>query len=281
MSKKQSFLQKIIASHLLFVIAFSPSPLMRMHGTFPLQQSAQTQQSAREQSVRLPVFLYHHIRPTTSGMAPLARDLSVTPEVFEEQLKYFKEHGYIAVSLNSFADTLQHDTIQNRKAFALTFDDGYEDLYLYAWPLLKKYGFSATAFIIVNRVGTSDYASWDQLRVMQQSGFVDIQSHTLNHPMLTRLPPEKANVEVKQSRRILEQRFGKSVSVFCYPYGDYNKEIIQMVRDAGYSLAFTTKGGEWHSYNSRFELSRMRLSTTDTKERLAWKIKHLFGKKTS
>lgn len=281
MPKKQVF-QRLVASHLLFVIAFSPSGILQMHGLMrqPHQQQPK-QQHDSSRSVRLPIILYHHIRPVTSAMAPLARDLSVTPEAFEEQLRYFKEHNYTAVSLYSFAAMLQKNSAVPDNSFALTFDDGYEDLYTHAWPLLKKYGFSATAFIIVNRVGAPDYATWDQLREMQQGGLLDIQSHTLNHPMLTRLVPIRAQEEIEQSKHILEQRLGKTVSIFCYPYGDYNEATVHRIERAGYSLALTTKGGVWHSHAKRFELPRMRLSTEDVHAKLARKIKLFFSKKTS
>ncbi len=213
-------------------------------------------------------------------MTSLARGLSITPSSFEEQLAYLKQHKYTSQSLTALPALLEQDTSIPRNTFALTFDDGYEDLYTYAWPLLKKYGFHATAFIIINRVGTPDYATWDQIKEMDASGVIDIQSHTLNHPQLSHLTTEYAQFEIEQSKRILEERLGKKITIFCYPYGDYNPLIVRLTQKANYSLALTTNGGAWHSYANPLELSRVRLSTQDVRNALDRKMKYLFSQKT-
>ena len=270
---RQKLQQKNIAASMIVIIAFSPNALS-------FSNAKQSPAPPDTRPITLPIILYHHIRPITSDMSTLARGLSVTPESFEDQLRYFKKNNYTTLPLQQLAKALENKSSIPSKTFALTFDDGYADLYTYAWPLLKRYGFQATAFIIVNRVGTPDYASWDQLREMERSGAIDIQSHTLNHPMLATLSPDRARYEIEQSKVILEKKLHKSISIFCYPYGNYNEGVLRFVRQAGYAAALTTKGGVQHAKDSLFELYRVRLSTGDKDHRLARTIRSLFGQKT-
>ncbi len=263
---------------MFIALVFNPGYVLHM-----LQQPAHAQHKLAapiSQTESFPIILYHHIRPITSDMSQLAQGLSVTPDAFEAQLLYLKSSGYQSMRLSDFATNLSHGKMPDKYSFALTFDDGYQDFYTYAWPLLKRYGFHATLFVIINRVGTPDYVTWDQIKELNRSGLVAIESHTLNHPMLGKLPSNKARYEIEQSKSILEQKLGHPISIFCYPYGNYTPEIATLVQQAGYTAAVSTKGGVLHSRHSLFELRRMRLSTSDTGSVLKRKISYLFGQKT-
>lgn len=128
------------------------------------------------------------------------------------------------------------------RAVALTFDDGYRDNYTNVFPVLRRYGFTATFFVITGKVGHPGYMSWAELREMSAAGML-IESHTVTHPVLTRLPAPALERELVQSRQALWLNLGIDSRVLCYPYGAYDPGVMGAARAAGYIMAFTTKPG--------------------------------------
>ncbi len=213
--------------------------------------------------VKIPLILFHHVRPITPSMDDAARGLSVDSHVFEDQLKILVKNMYRTASLDELALSLQSGKTLPPYSLILTFDDGYDDLYTYAYPLLKKYHYTGVAFIPTAKIGTKGYVTWDQLREMEDSGVINSQSHTLTHPVLTELTAKKMLTEVLQSKSILEKELNKKIGFFCYPYGKYSPEVIEAVKSTGYSAAFTTHFEVNHSSEKLFELGRVRISTAD------------------
>ena len=214
--------------------------------------------------VRLPVLMYHYIRAGVPSSDKLGISLSVTPAAFEEQMRYLSANGYYSVTPADLYSSLKSKTTLPPKAIILTFDDGYRDFYTNAYPILKKYGFRSTIFMIVDWVGRDGYLTSNQLLEMQASGLVDVESHTLNHADLPILSLEKAREEIFASKTKLEAFLGKQVSVFCYPYGAYNSSVAKMVADAGYLLAFTTRNSQFENEAETFYLPRVRIDGTDS-----------------
>ena len=110
-------------------------------------------------------------------------------------------------------------------SLALTFDDGYEDFYTDAYPLLKKYNLKGTLYVIINRLDTPGYVTKGQVKEMADSGLVEIGSHTFNHPDLRTKRLKDAIFEIKYSRRELKKISGRDVPTFAYPYGYFNLNI--------------------------------------------------------
>jgi len=215
-------------------------------------------------AVTVPIILYHHIRPITPDMEPLARGLSVTPQIFDQQLEYFEKNGFSTITLAQMYEALRDGKKISPRTIILSFDDGYTDNYQYAFPLLKKHHFGGTLFVITNAVGTPDYLSWDQIKEMKKSGIFEIGSHTLNHPVLPELSYEKIEQEIRESKKVLESQGVGPVEFFSYPYGKYTKKISTTVKDAGYKGAVTTHYGTLHTFVSLFETTRVRLTNSDT-----------------
>jgi peptidoglycan/xylan/chitin deacetylase (PgdA/CDA1 family) len=106
--------------------------------------------------------------------------------------------------------------------------------------------------------------NWDMVRQIHSSGLVDVESHTLGHLMLTQLTPEQERNEIFESKRILEEKLNKKINVFAYPYGDLNDQVVNLVKEAGYKLAFSTRiGSDLHS-NERFILKRVSINGFDS-----------------
>lgn len=200
------------------------------------------------------ILEYHRVNPVRRGT------LSVHRDEFRRQLRYLLEQGYKNVALEDIAGRLHGGIMPLERSFAITFDDGYRDNYLHALPVLQELGLRATIFVTVNYLDTCDLFPWESLRQgeggtpaeedlpltwtqvkeMQASGVFQIGSHTLTHPFLTMIDRQAAQREIALSKQILEQRLGELVTTFCYPAGYVNREIIGMVRDAGYTLGVVT-----------------------------------------
>jgi peptidoglycan/xylan/chitin deacetylase (PgdA/CDA1 family) len=140
----------------------------------------------------------------------------------------------------------------------ITFDDGYQDLYTAAFPILKAHGFTAVAYIVSGFVNHWGYVSHDQILEMDRAG-IQIASHTVNHPNLARSGAGSVMYELVQSKRWLEQTVGHAVLDFAYPSGQFNAWTIQAVRQAGYDTAVTTYASTTHSQADRYAWGRVRV----------------------
>lgn len=198
----------------------------------------------------VPVLMYHKVSPFRQAGG---KGLRVTPRQFARQMAYLRRQGYVSITPADLAAAMRGERNLPLLPVLITFDDGYRDNYLYAFPVLKENGFTATVFVVANTIGKTNsfdaatqppnaMMNREELRQLADAGWV-IGSHTLNHPHLTRVSLQVAWNEISASRIALEETLGRPVRYFCYPYGDFNAEIAEMVERAGYELAFTTVQG--------------------------------------
>lgn len=212
--------------------------------------------SARWNWWRLPkkgvaILMYHKI-----GLAPQNSKLSnlwVSQEKFDRQLQYLKEHNIPVITFADYYQMLREKKVPE-KAAIITFDDGYQDNYTEAFPILKKYGFKAMFFLVSDTIGIINkwhnpatephqkMLSPEQIKEMQDAG-MEFGSHTLSHLNLNELSIENADIQISKSKIVLEKALGKPVDIFAYPYGAgaYNPAIKQLVKPAGYKLAVGIK----------------------------------------
>ena len=213
---------------------------------------------ARDKYV-IPILMYHSV-----DLNPSKEDrLTLSPEVFDKQMRFLKEHNYNVITLEEVADIIRNKKKAPARAIAITFDDGYKNNYTYAFPVLKKYNFPATIFVIINEIGrpAGDRLSWDNISAMQASGLVAIGSHTFTHPLLTELvSQEEIKYEIEGSKKALEEKLGREVSIFSYPSGRFNEKVRQAVIDAGYKIAVATNPGKKFSDSDIFAIKRLRIS---------------------
>lgn len=187
--------------------------------------------------------MYHRVADTPHRNDPYG--LCMPPDRFEAQMKALKQAGYRCLSLSEVLACYQGQMRPPRRAFAITFDDGYEDNFQTAWPVLRACGFTATIFLVVERLGRmTDWPGQDgpyaaplmtleQARQMQAGG-ITMGSHTLTHASLVDIPPQEARRQIARSRQVLAERLGQPVHFFSYPYDRLNPDIIEMVGDSGY-----------------------------------------------
>lgn len=204
-----------------------------------------------------PILMYHRFGCEN-------KSLFVTPENFNRQMKYLKDKKYNVISLNEFVDKIADGKKINRRIVVVTIDDGYQDVYLYAYPILKKYGFPATVFLISDSIGVrKDFLDWDEIRIMLKAN-INFGAHTRHHPILTALENEKElDEEISGSKKIIEDKLDVSIDYFAYPAGVFNYQVKEVVKKAGYKGACGI-----HSFATKidrvYELKRVKVTNSDT-----------------
>jgi peptidoglycan/xylan/chitin deacetylase (PgdA/CDA1 family) len=204
---------------------------------------------------------------------PYVQRLIVSPRAFERQMRFLKEHHYNIVPLETLAFLIRDKKKIPPKTIAITFDDGNKDNYTNAFPILKKYVLPATMFIIVDEVGRpqGDRLSWDEIKVMRDSGLITFGSHSLRaEPLINIKSEEDLRKNIFDSKKILEEKLGCPVNAFSYPEGRFNDHIRKLVIDAGYKLAVTTNPGKKFPSDDIFALKRLRISSSSDNLFVFW-----------
>lgn len=235
--------------------AATPAPEQPLPTLFPTQPPAPPA-PADGQATLVPILMYHYIRTVDAAADPLGYNLSVTPESFEQQIAWLQQQGYTGVTMATAQRCMRGGGCPAR-AIALTFDDGYEDAYSAALPVLQRYGMLATFYIVNSFVGQPGYMSWEQIAAMRDAG-MEIGAHSISHLNLTTLDQAGAADEIGRSKAEIDSRLGISVTSFCYPAGFYDATIEALVQAAGYANATTTR---WDAdYSDQLALPRRRVS---------------------
>ncbi len=214
------------------------------------------------------VFMYHSVAPYDED--PF--EVTMTPERFEQQMRWLRRRGLRGVSMEALLTARASG--QDAGLVGLTFDDGYQDFVTHALPILQRFGFTATMFVLAGRLGGSNEWSRpgpnkalltaEQVREIALAG-VEVGSHGLEHVSLLKTDDAKLRDETVRSREILEELLGESIPGFCYPYGYLDSRVVDAARAAGYSYACAVKP----SPNiGRFAIPRTLVHDRDTTPRL-------------
>lgn len=195
--------------------------------------------------------------------------IAIAGEAFEQQLAYLNEHGYTTLSLAQAIADINGIQQAPPRSLLLTFDDGYADNAHVALPLLQAYDMRATLFIITGYIGQSNrwntracydvqHMTWDEVRHWHERGG-DLGGHSHLHHCMTRLNAEELQETVLLNKRLLEQETGIVPRAFAYPYGRFNQDVIEVIRQH-YELAFATEGGAWNASAHRYAINRLTVS---------------------
>lgn len=216
--------------------------------------------------INVPILMYHHIESVPRAEDDPIRALSVSKEKFEGHLEYLRKEGYGAVALTDLYRKIAAGEATD-KTVVLTFDDGYLDNFEVAWPIMQKYDFKGTFFVISNRIGTAGYMNEEQVKTLQDAGN-EIGSHSLSHPDLTRLSDKRLKEEIEGSKKEIGEIIGKNVFSFCYPTGKFNARVSSAIQNAGYKFAVTTRRWQPFSTDNPFEVPRYRVNSNTNLENL-------------
>jgi len=208
----------------------------------------------RERAV---ILMYHSIADRPGHFN------SVPPAVFKRQMGYLKAKRYPVVSLKTLAKRLA-DMETPGGAVAITFDDGYENNYTDAFPVLKEHGFPATIFVATDRIGSPERLTREQLREMESSGLVDVEPHSKTHPRLAEADDALAREEMRGSKETVENMLGKSADFFAYPYGSFSERTLQIARERGFRAAVTVREGTVAPGEDLFRLPRVSIDASTT-----------------
>lgn len=204
------------------------------------------------------IFLYHQIAHVPAQNDPLG--LAVSPEAFERQMDYLHRNNYQCLGLDEAVKFITEKRPHPKKSFVITFDDGFRDLYTTVWPILERYGFTATIFFVAGCAGqdsnwdgqsghmAAPLMTWVEAREMVQAGFT-FASHTVTHPRLPALDTATARHEIQDSKHILQDQLGVEINFFSYPYSAHNDTIRQLVAESHYTAACGGDRGDWGMYN--------------------------------
>ncbi len=206
----------------------------------------------------VPILTYHNIEQTSKSR------FTITVDLFEQQLRYMKENGYVGITLEQLLHFLRYEEPLPRKAVVITIDDGYKSAKTVAAPLLQKYGFPATFFIYTDFIGGGKHAlTWSELKELKSTGF-DVEAHSKTHnnlavPPANESPTERAarlDTEIVATKQLIEQRIGAEVRYYAYPYGGFDPEVVAKVRAAGYQVGFGAQKGSNPFFIDRYRLKR-------------------------
>jgi peptidoglycan/xylan/chitin deacetylase (PgdA/CDA1 family) len=223
--------------------------------------SAVTEDPLAKRSARIPILMFHHIAVPAPGTDAVGVDLTVPPQVFEAEIKFLFDRGFHTIHLTDVANYLLEGESLPPKPIVITFDDGYDDNYINAFPTLKDFGFVGTFFIISDRPDGSvpGYMTWGQIGEMAANG-MEIGSHSRDHRYnLGQISSAAQWAEIKPSYDAIIKHFPNQPPIFAYPSGSYNATTLGFLRQLGYVAAVTTMQGVTQTAASLLELPRVRI----------------------
>jgi peptidoglycan/xylan/chitin deacetylase (PgdA/CDA1 family) len=219
-------------------------------------------------SNKVPILMYHSIMDND--------EQSVSVQSFKKQMHLMKTMGYQTIKFNELKEN-------NEKKFIITFDDAYENVFINAFPILRKLDFNAVCFIVTNKIG--EYNDWDKNKFKKKkimnfeqisewliSGF-NIGSHTLDHVNLTKLNKNDKINQIINSKKDLNSKFNTDIDTFAFPFGSYDDETQSIINEY-YDYAVTTKRSRFvkNKFNNKL-LPRVPVSKDDNFFKFFLKIK--------
>lgn len=222
----------------------------------------------------IPILMYHKIRDLSKDNPKFLT--WVSPTQFKNQMEWLYQNKYTTISF----DTLIEDMEIPSKSIIITFDDGFKDNYTNAFPILKKYGFTATIFLTTDYIGRTN--EWDkkfnelifpmlsvkEIKEMNEYG-ISFGAHTCSHPDLRKLTKQEAEKEIRKSKTKIEELIGKPVTTFCYPFGLFNDETKQIVKEVGFKCACSVRIGPLRVKDDVYAIRRIPIYPQDN----GWKFK--------
>ncbi len=203
----------------------------------------------------VPILIYHAIRPYVPMDTKGARRWIATPGTLEAELAWLRDNSYTSVSFEDLRAHLARGALLPPRPVIISFDDDWQNQYVTAVPLLRKYGFTATFFVWVRAVGREHHLSWDEIRELDVEG-MEIGCHTLTHLRLPQLKSdEKLRSEIAAARDLIAAHIGHPVTTFAYPFGQYDERVVQAVKDAGFTSARSTWPGVYHTRDGLLSLT--------------------------
>jgi len=220
----------------------------------------------------VPILMYHKVGAAVDR--PEDTFLNVSEDAFERQMRALARMNYRAMTFAQIVEALRGGQPLPRRVFALTFDDGYQCVGDAAAPILERYGFPATVFVVSEAAGGGNtwdgitgrpvlpLMAWDRLRELDKAGW-EMAGHTRTHPHLNELDDAGALQEISEGKAATEAQLGTRLQTFCYPFGHFNVRTPALVQAAGFTGACTTRSGLAKRDTDPFLLPRVKIAYRD------------------
>ncbi len=230
-----------------------------MPGTFVLRR------------VHVPILMYHYISVPPADSDKYRVDLSVSPDNFRQQMTWLKQKGYTTITPDDLYEALRHGRKLPDLPVLLTFDDGYEDAYTNALPILSEFGFIGTFNIVTGWLdeGKDGYLSWPQVNEMAQKGMA-IQSHSRQHNDMRNRDHDWLVYQILGPEESIEAHTGVRPRFFTYPSGQYDDTVLRELDGAGVLAAFTENDGVFAYSDNMLRLPRVRIRGSTSLESFAY-----------
>jgi peptidoglycan/xylan/chitin deacetylase (PgdA/CDA1 family) len=252
-----------------FITLYLYTPLVRFTG--------------RTRNGFVPILKYHSISSNLFGQSHPYYQINTNPEVFSRQMRWLKGQGYRGIHLSEMLDGLA-SRLDMSKHVVITFDDGYRDFFTEAFAILKQCGFSATVFLVTDRIRKTpmrnegvDYLTWGDVRQLHSEG-VRFGSRTVTHPDLRSLDLDQIDYEIGYSKEVIEQELGEAVESFSYPFPfpeedrDFARFIGDALENQGFKNGVSGIIGRANGGNNPFFLPRLPINSWDTSQMLRAKL---------
>jgi peptidoglycan/xylan/chitin deacetylase (PgdA/CDA1 family) len=206
--------------------------------------------------------MYHYISVPPNGSDTYRVGLSVPPDNFKAQMQWLKDNGYQTISLTelTYALNIGWPPLPD-KPVILTFDDGYEDNYTAAFPVLKQFGFTGTFFILTDVTDRQEpgYLTWAQIKEMHDAG-MSIELHGREHLDMNGRDRGWLIAALQGGSQAIQKNLGYQPRFLAYPTGKYDELTIQVANESGFWAAVTTKYGSLQEKSKLYELERFRIA---------------------
>lgn len=247
---------------------------MRVDRTLSIHLGRQMSQIAEGSTAHgIPILMYHSVNREVGDRHPYY-ETNTAPDVFSRHMKFLRDNGYSAVSLEKALQLLSQSR-NGANYVVITFDDGFRDFYSEAYPILSEFGFVATVFLATGLINNqrsqwkgADLMTWAEVRELQTFG-IRFGSHTVSHPELEKLDERRIVWEVGQSKQTLEDKLGYPIKSFAYPYAfpehkrAFSKRLAEILENHSYENGVSTVIGRARSSDNAFFLPRLPVNTWD------------------
>lgn len=223
----------------------------------------------------IPILMYHSISGADEGTRHPYYRTNTNPQVFSEHLKFLDDNRYKAMSLSEAVRLTEEATQSSERPVVFTFDDGFKDFYTHAFPILSKYGYTATVFLptayigdTTRRLNGAECLTWREVRELRKAG-INFGSHTVTHPQLQTLNAENVQDEVRCSKETIEDNLSCPVESFSYPYAfpetdrNFKQRLREALQAAKYENGVSTTIGTASRSSDRFFMERLPANSCD------------------
>lgn len=214
-----------------------------------------------------PILMYHRFGYEKST-------LFVTPENFQRQMSYLRQKGYNVISLDELVEGIATKKRFKHNTVAITVDDGYEDNYTYAYPVLKENNLPATIFIIADHIGAvKGFLTWEEVREMLKNR-ITFGAHTKSDVYVPSLTDDASLwEETAGAKKVIEANINRKIDLFCYPTGGFTERAKETLKKAGYKAACTTNRGLSDLNKDLYELKRVKVTNSDMNRPFSFRAK--------